>query len=329
MNGGSPKCGMELEASTPPAITMQFIFSNKPCFRHGEKYCSRCGLIHPPEYRPKRCIICNCTLRTTSSYQKKMVRESITMTFVYGLPDFDKGEKYCPACSLVHPAEFTPKYCVLCGSLLLYVPNNGPSHDRGLVYVKPAGDPGGKLLKVVLPRRLSHLVGKYCTRIVQADGRLRLIISETGGEVKISRLSKIQDNPVINLGKYSRFLRPGSAYYEYRNGTIILWQDAAKDEQQDPDGFSGKALIRSFGNFSGVLELWLPWQFLFLRYKSISYEKSSDGAHVFKVVDSGGDLKINRLGDWVIINLGRYSGLFKPGTAEVEYKDGVLRIRQE
>jgi hypothetical protein len=49
--------------------------------------------------------------------------KTFSVTFYRGAsPNFEKGDKYCPRCELVHPVEYAPMRCVLCDSPLLFGP---------------------------------------------------------------------------------------------------------------------------------------------------------------------------------------------------------------
>jgi uncharacterized paraquat-inducible protein A len=46
------------------AIVMTFRISRSPKYERGEKYCPRCRIVHPPEYRSTKCVSCAHTLRS-------------------------------------------------------------------------------------------------------------------------------------------------------------------------------------------------------------------------------------------------------------------------
>jgi hypothetical protein len=78
-------------------------------------------------------------------------------------------------------------------------------------------------LKLVLPARMRFLAGKYATRCVR-NGNLVIAVSNCFGEVKICRVSRKVHAVVMNVGRYSRFFRPGPAYFEYDRGVLVVWQ---------------------------------------------------------------------------------------------------------
>jgi hypothetical protein len=45
------------------AITMTFRISRSPKYERGQKYCTRCLIVHPAEYRSTQCVACAHALR--------------------------------------------------------------------------------------------------------------------------------------------------------------------------------------------------------------------------------------------------------------------------
>jgi hypothetical protein len=78
-------------------------------------------------------------------------------------------------------------------------------------------------LKLVLPAKMKSLAGKYATRCVR-NGRLVITVSNCFGEVKLCPVSRKVHAVVMNVGPYSRFFRPGRAYFEYDRGVLTVWQ---------------------------------------------------------------------------------------------------------
>jgi hypothetical protein len=78
-------------------------------------------------------------------------------------------------------------------------------------------------LKLVLPAKMKSLAGKFATRCVR-NGRLIITVSNCFGEVKFCSVSRKARAVVMNVGNYSRFFRPGRAYFEYDRGVLMVWQ---------------------------------------------------------------------------------------------------------
>jgi hypothetical protein len=78
-------------------------------------------------------------------------------------------------------------------------------------------------LKLVLPAKMKPLAGKFATRCMR-NGKLVITVSNCFGEVKICSVSRKVHAVVMNVGPYSRFFKPGRAYFEYDRGVLTVWQ---------------------------------------------------------------------------------------------------------
>jgi uncharacterized protein YbaR (Trm112 family) len=128
--------------SSSVTFSLTFYRGGRPNFEKGDKYCPRCELVHPIEYAPAWCVLCNSPLvfnpRKTSApeelrHWRQAMKEDgdadpdellppddgewgatgVVMIFRFnGRPA--EGERYCSECKLVHPAEYFGRQCVRC-----------------------------------------------------------------------------------------------------------------------------------------------------------------------------------------------------------------------